>query len=69
MTIQLTQKYIDLLSSLPETGMGFQVVDVFLNNGEILSEIIVLNATHMRLPDNLQISSEEIIDIKLSNKS
>ena len=34
--IKLTDKHIDSLSKLPEQGMGYQVVDIKLKNGEVL---------------------------------
>jgi hypothetical protein len=41
--IQLTQEQSRYLLSQPEKGMGYQVADIFLKNGEILESIIILN--------------------------
>ena len=45
--IKLPQKFIDILSKLPEQGMGYQVVDITLKNGEVLKNKTVTNSEYL----------------------
>ena len=63
--LNLEKRYIDLLSSLPEQGMGYQIVDITLKNGKILKERIVLNSTFLKLNDNESIKNEDIEKIEI----
>ena len=64
--IQLSDKQIKLLEKLPEKGMGYQIVDVFLNNGKILKNRIVINSSFLTLEDNEEISPDDIMKIDLT---
>lgn len=63
--IILRQNQIDFLSNLPEQGMGYQIVDVTLKNGQLLKERIVLNSTYLKLDDSDQIKPDDIEKIEL----
>lgn len=65
-SIKLTDKQIEFLSSLPEQGMGYQVVDITLKSGRVLKERVVLNSTFLKLLPNEKIDVEEIDFISLS---
>jgi|GEM_PF-602495 len=54
--VKLLDTQIKLLESLPEQGMGFQIVDIELKNGQKLANRIVFNSTY------LQVNEEEFID-------
>lgn len=51
MRIKLDKKWIDYLVSKPESGMGYQRVDVRLRNGRLIENLMVFNAEDLELPD------------------
>jgi len=51
MRVKLPKKWIDYLVSKPESGMGYQRVDVRLQNGRLLENVMVFNAEDMELPE------------------
>jgi len=63
--IQLSDEQIKILEKLPEQGMGYQIVDVFLTNGKILKNRIVLNSSFLTIEDNEEINPTEILKIEL----
>jgi hypothetical protein len=66
MKIKLNNKLINYLLSIPESGMGYQKVDITLNNGREIKNLIVLNAEILELPDKYNfIKLKNIKDIKL----
>jgi hypothetical protein len=42
-TVHLGKKWQQKLAQLPESGMGYQIVDVRLQNGKVLSGLMVFN--------------------------
>lgn len=64
-SIKLTNKHIELLEKLPEQGMGYQIVDITLKNGQILKDRVVLNSTYLKLIDYEKIDVDEIDTITL----
>ena len=63
--MRLSKKWIDKLVALPESGMGYQVVDVHLKNGMIVKEILVVNCEILVNQGNLSFSENDIQDIEL----
>ena len=66
--IRLPEKFIDYLIKLPESGMGYQVVDITLANGIVLEKRIIINSTYLQIdehenPDDFDVDS--IMGIKL----
>ena len=53
MRVQLEQKWIDLLTRLPESGMGYQRVDVRFLDNRVVRDVPVFNAEQAELPDDL----------------
>jgi hypothetical protein len=51
MRIKLEQRWIKQLLRLPESGMGYQRVDVRLADGHNLQDVPVFNAEEIELPD------------------
>lgn len=51
-TLKLPDNFINILTNLPESGMGYQVVKVILKNGEILHKLKVLNSELLMLEEN-----------------
>jgi hypothetical protein len=63
--LKLEEKFIDLLSSLPEQGMGYQIVDITLKSGVILKKRIVLNSTFLKIDDSESLENEDIEKIEI----
>ncbi|MGE3344149.1 MAG: hypothetical protein AB7L71_12020 [Vicinamibacterales bacterium] len=51
MRIKLAQQWIDLLLKEPESGMGYQRVDVRFADGRHLENVMVFNAGDLDVPD------------------
>lgn len=65
MRLHLNQRWVRHLCNLPETGMGYQIVDVILRNGERVQSIVVYNAEEMEWPAQRRpIKPEDIVDIR-----
>ncbi len=41
--LQLSDKFIKALIAQPETGMGFQIADVTLNDGRVFNRTSIIN--------------------------
>lgn len=57
----LSESFIKILKELPESGMGYQICDLTMNDDSILENIIISNCSI--LPEN--IDSSKIKDIKI----
>lgn len=66
-SLQLTNKWKAVLSQLPETGMGYQLVRIFLKNGAVLRHHKVINASMLILPNGADVCEKEILRIELEN--
>lgn len=62
MRVALDRKWIDRLLKLPESGMGYQCVDVHFSNRRVARNVTVFNAEQAELPAEL--ASLSIRDIK-----
>jgi hypothetical protein len=60
----LNRQWRETLSNMPESGMGYQKVDIFTIDGKVFSNIIILNCEV--LDRDLPIRNREILTIKLS---
>lgn len=70
MIVQLHQRWIETLLQYPEQGMGFQLVDVALEDGDIVQGVRVYNSEQLDWPENLApIASEDIVEIALARKA
>jgi len=63
--IKLLPEHIKALESLPEQGMGYQLIDIELKNGMLLQKRIVLNSTYLQLQDKEDLDSNDIIKVRL----
>ena len=63
--IKLTPSQIDFLSGIPESGMGYQIVNLILKNKKVLKKRIVLNSSFLKKNENEEINVEDIIKIEL----
>lgn len=62
--ITLPGHLIKKLQELPETGMGYQVVNFELRDGTILKSVTVLNASIVLLDKDMDVL--EIVKVELS---
>lgn len=67
--VELPTNLIDKLSDLPEQGMGYQIVDVFLKSGKILTDRRVVNSTYLLLLKNEIIKTSDIEFVELHKKA
>lgn len=66
--IQLKEEHIQYLSHLPESGMGYQIVDVTLRNGQHLKNRIVVNSEFLVLEAHEDIDPSFIEKVELRKK-
>ncbi len=52
MRVKLDDRLVKKLLSLPESGMGYQRVDLRLADGRELQDVVVFNAEEVDLPDS-----------------
>jgi hypothetical protein len=63
MRIKLHERWIEKLRNLPETGMGYQRVDLRLANDLELHGLLVFNAEEIDVPD--EFAHLQITDVRL----
>lgn len=63
MRIKLDPSWTEKLAELPESGMGYQRVDVRFANGRELKNVVVFNAEEIDVPE--QYAKSKIMDIRL----
>ncbi len=66
--LKLSNKFSNYLGSLPEQGMGFQIVDIELENGNLLKDRVILNSTYIKLHENENIENKDIKSILIKTK-
>ncbi|OGL43489.1 MAG: hypothetical protein A2W05_09025 [Candidatus Schekmanbacteria bacterium RBG_16_38_10] len=66
--IQLKEDHIKYLSELPESGMGYQIVDITLKNGQQLNKRVVLNSQFLLLENSENIDPDFIEKVDLGKK-
>ena len=49
--VRLSNKWVEYLIHQPESGMGYQRVDVVLEDGTRLVDCLVFNADEVEIPD------------------
>lgn len=65
MHVRLSPIWTEQLRRLPESGMGYQLVDVELRDGRRFRRLPVLQAEELVLPDAVSADSQDIRHIKL----
>jgi len=63
--IKLREEHIKYLLELPESGMGYQIVDITLKNGQQLKKRIVLNSQFLLLENSENIDSDFIEKVEV----
>lgn len=66
--VKLLDTQIKFLESLPEQGMGYQIVDIELKDGKKLINRIVLNSTYLKVNDGESIDPLHIKLFKLHDE-
>jgi hypothetical protein len=66
-TLKLSENMINTLVKLPENGMGYQIVRIFLKSGKVLSHKKVLNSEFLILEENEDLNANDIGKIELEN--
>jgi hypothetical protein len=65
MQLELRPNIIDRLTSMPESGMGYQVVDLILVDGRIVPNVVVFNSEIANLPDEFRdLRSSDVTDVQ-----
>ena len=61
----LPKKWIDCLVSQPESGMNYQVVDITMEDGAVVPEVLILNCSYIgdRKEAWTKIDTSKIADI------
>lgn len=59
----LPQKWINYLTDIPESGMGYQKVNIFFDNNSVQHDCIVFNTEIVQLPESCK--DKSIVDIQL----
>ncbi|MEW5894447.1 MAG: hypothetical protein AB1650_01630 [Candidatus Omnitrophota bacterium] len=69
MKLKLSENWTKKLLSYPETGMGYQRVDIVLKSGQVIKNIIVLNAEELVLPEEYaELRVEDVSDLIVQKK-
>ena len=63
MRVKLEKRWIKRLLRLPESGMGYQRVDLRLADGRELKNVLAFNAEEVELPD--ECANAKIEDVHL----
>lgn len=64
-SVKLLDEQIHILEDLPESGMGYQIVNITLKNGLILKDRIVMNSTYLKIGVDEKINPNDILSINL----
>lgn len=63
-TVILNDFWSQRLAQLPESGMGYQKVDIVMKDHRVIENVIVLNAEECQTFEDFNLS--DIADVKLS---
>jgi hypothetical protein len=53
------------MAHAPESGMGYQIVDINLSNGRSLNHVLLYNSVEVDVTEDA-LSGAEIVDVELS---
>lgn len=65
--IQLKEEHVQYLVKQPESGMGYQIVDIILKNGQLLKKRTILNANLLIVGREEKIDPNYIERIEIAN--
>jgi hypothetical protein len=63
-TVRLPEVWSERLAQLPESGMGYQKVNITLKGGKVLTKVTVLNAEECQVSESFEPS--DIVDVQLA---
>ncbi len=63
MNVDLDEDWQKKLAKMPETGMGYQLVDVVLRGGRVLRELMVFNGQACQTDESFR--SADVVDVRL----
>ena len=63
MRIKLERRFVERLIDQPESGMGYQRVDLRLADGRELKDVLVFNAEEADVPE--EFADAKIADVRL----
>jgi hypothetical protein len=66
MRVRLEDRFVKKLLNLPESGMGYQRVDVRLRDGRELSDLVVYNAEEIELPAS--VADVGLVDVRIHER-
>ncbi len=64
-SIILPEQFVQYLTELPENGMGYQLVKIFLKNGDILRKHKVFNSSILLLENKEQLQPSQIQSLEI----
>ena len=65
MQLELRQEMIDRLLALPESGMGYHLVDLILADGRVVPNVPIFNCEIARLPDAFrEVTPSQVVDVR-----
>jgi len=64
--IEIPRLLVDKLVNIPESGMGYQIVDIILKSGDILRKRNIINSKFLLLVNNEKLETNDIEDISMS---
>ncbi|MDP3646075.1 MAG: hypothetical protein Q8R25_03230 [bacterium] len=62
----LEEKWQEKLSNLPESGMDYQIVDIYLKDGKVFEDVIVTGCRCFAIDAGFSLEDEDIQDITMS---
>lgn len=67
--LKLSKKWAPVLLSQPETGMGYQIVSVFLRDGRRFDKVTIVGGTIADIngKNDIPFTEEDVVDIKVMN--
>lgn len=71
MKLKLNKYWTEYLLKYPETGMGYQRADVILKSGQVIKNIVILNAEDLVLTDeykNLKLDEIKNLHVLIKGK-
>lgn len=66
--LKLSKKFVEYLENKPEQGMGYQLVDIELNNGLSLRKRIVINSSLLELENEKEFWNKDIKKLEITEK-
>jgi hypothetical protein len=63
-SLTLAPGLVTKITHIPETGMGFHILDVLLRNGSVIRNVVVLSGSELAADHaGCSLSSSEIVDV------